>query len=135
MASDSQTVIAIVDDEASVCTALGRLMRSAGFVPVTFSSGRELIAWAAASRPHCVVMDLHMPGSDGFEIQAQLQSALQGAKVPIIIVTGHDEADTCARANEQGVHAYLRKPVDDVLLLSAINAALARSVDPRGAVR
>ena len=79
MASDSQTVIAIVDDEASVCTALSRLMRSAGFAAVTFSSGRDFIAWAQTSEPHCVVLDLHMPGLDVLEIQTQLRSAVRGA--------------------------------------------------------
>jgi FixJ family two-component response regulator len=130
MVSAAKTVIAIVDDEESVCTALSRLMRSAGFDSVSFSSGRQFIAWAKASRPHCVVLDLHMPGIDCFEIQAQLQTAQPGARIPIIVITGHDGTDTFTRAHERGVHAYLRKPVDDVLLLSAINAALAVSVPP-----
>jgi FixJ family two-component response regulator len=127
----SQALIAIIDDEESVCNALGRLMRSVGLVAATFSSGREFMAWAAGCRPDCVVLDLHMPQPDGLEVRSQLQSAMQGANVPIILITGHDTFEIGASAIEQGMHACLRKPVDDVLLLAAINAALSGSVSFR----
>jgi FixJ family two-component response regulator len=124
-AGDSQAVIAIVDDEESICNALSRLMRSAGFKTMAFTSGHEFMARAAECKPDCVVLDLHMPGLDGFEIHARLQSALQGANIPIIILTADSFPDTSARALEKGAYAFLRKPVDDVLLLAAVNAALA----------
>jgi FixJ family two-component response regulator len=126
--SGSQALIAIIDDEESVCNALGRLMRSVGFAVATFSSGRQFMAWAAGCRPDCVVLDVHMPQPDGLDIRTQLQSAMQGAKVPIILISGHDTPEIGASAIEQGVHACLTKPVDDVLLLAAINAALTGSI-------
>ncbi|MGH8666285.1 MAG: response regulator transcription factor [Burkholderiales bacterium] len=129
--SGSQALIAIVDDEESVCNALSRLMRSVGFLAATFSSGRQFMAWSAERRPDCVVLDVHMPQPDGIEIHTQLQSAMQGANVPIILITGHDTPEISEIAIEQGVHACLRKPVDDVLLLAAINAALAGSAPCR----
>lgn len=102
-------------------------MRSVGFEAATFSSGRQFMAWAAGCRPDCVVLDVHMPQPDGLEIHAQLQSAMQSANVPIILITGHDTLEIGSSAIEQGVHACLRKPVDDVLLLAAIDAALTGS--------
>lgn len=127
----SKALIAIIDDEESVCSALSRLMRSVGLVPVAFSSGRAFMTWAAECRPDCVLLDLHMPQPDGLDVHAQLQSAMRGANVPIILITGHDTAEIGAGAIDQGVHACLRKPVDDVLLLAAIDAALAGSIHCR----
>jgi FixJ family two-component response regulator len=126
--SGSQALIAIVDDEESVCNALSRLMRSVGFTAAAFCSAREFMTWAAECRPDCVVLDLHMPQPDGLEIHAQLHAAMQEAHVPIILITGHDPAEIGASAIERSVHACLRKPVDDVLLLAAINAALTGSI-------
>ena len=125
MAKGSQPLIAIVDDEDSVRRALSRLMRSVGFAAETFSSGVDFMASVAKCMPDCVVVDLHMPHVDGFEVQAQM--ALQYSNVPVIVITGHDTPETCARVLEQGALAYLRKPVDDALLLAAINAALGLS--------
>ena len=113
----AQAVIAIVDDEECIRTALGRLMRSAGFTAVTFASGLELVAWAAVNKPDCAVVDLHMPQLDGLQVHAQLLSALQGADVPVIVITGDDSPDICVRAIEQGAYAYLRKPVPHELLV------------------
>ena len=129
MANGPQPLIAIVDDEESVQRALNRLMRSVGFAVETFSSGADFMAWAAKRTPDCLVVDLHMPQLDGFEVQKQMASHYPN--VPVIVITGHDTSETCARVLEQGALAYLRKPVDDALLLAAINAALGCSAtDP-----
>ena len=122
--SDRAPLIAIVDDEDSVRRALSRLMRSAGFATETFSSGEEFLHWIGKRKPHCVVLDLHMPQGDGFEVQKQM--SLRRADVPLIVITGHHSPETCARVLEQGARAYLRKPVDDALLLAAINAVLGK---------
>jgi FixJ family two-component response regulator len=118
-----RVLIAIVDDEESMRKALERLLRSAGFAAETFASGVKFLEFARTRAPACVVLDLHMPGVNGFEVQAELARA--GARVPIVIITGHDTPEARARAVGQGAVAYLRKPVDDVLLLAAINSAIA----------
>jgi len=100
-------------------------MRSAGFATETFSSGADFLRWTEKRKPHCVVLDLHMPQLDGFEVQKQM--ALRCADVPVIAITGHHSPETCARVLGQGARAYLRKPVDDALLLAAINAALGKT--------
>ena len=118
-------LIAIVDDEESIRKALRRLMRSAGFTVETFLSGAEFLESLSTRAPRCVVLDLHMPQVDGFEVQKRI--ALRRPEIPVIIITGHDTPDSCTRVMKQGARAYLRKPVDDTTLLDAIGAALHRA--------
>ncbi len=119
---ESITLIAVVDDEESVRRALQRLIRSAGMNVNTYASGAEFFASAQKCRPDCLVLDLHMPLMNGFEVQSQLvQSEL---RVPIIVLTGHDTPEARERAMEAGAAAYFRKPVDGQALLDAIASAI-----------
>lgn len=114
-------LIAVVDDEEPVRKALMRLMRSAGLNVETFASGAEFLKSLDTRLPDCVVLDLHMPHMNGFDVQAHL--ARKYAALPVIIVTGHDlpNARECAMAG--GASAFLRKPVHDRTLFGAISAA------------
>ena len=117
-------LIAVVDDEESIRRALTRLLQSAGLDVVTFASGVKFLESIPARRPDCVVLDLHMPVLNGFEVQARL--AKSTAPVPVVIITGVDSIETHDRALAGQPIAYLRKPVDDQVLLDAIKLALAR---------
>ena len=114
-------LIAVIDDEEPVRTALMRLMRSAGLTVETFGSGAEFLKSLETRLPDCVVLDLHMPHMDGFNVQAHL--ARKCAALPVIIVTGHDFPKARERAMAGGASAFLRKPVHDRTLLDAISAA------------
>jgi FixJ family two-component response regulator len=115
-------LIAIVDDEEAVRKALMRLMRSAGLEAAMYSSGAEFLESLGTRRPDCVVLDLHMPGMSGFEVQARL--AEDSEKLPVIIITAHDSPEARERALAAHARAYLRKPLDDQALLDAIAAAV-----------
>jgi len=115
-------LIAIVDDEESIRRALLRLMRAAGLGGQAFSSGAEFLDSLITREPHCVVLDLHMPGMNGFEVQARL--AHSWPHLPVIIITGHHTAESQAQALSTRPLAYLLKPVDDRLLLDAIGLAM-----------
>ena len=119
---NSKPLIAVVDDEASVRAALQRLIRAAGLDVKTFSSGAEVLDFVQTRQPDCIVLDLHMPDMNGFEVQARFARA--GNRVPVIVITGHDTPETGARALAGGAVAYLLKPVDDRILLDAISAAM-----------
>jgi FixJ family two-component response regulator len=119
--------VAVVDDEESVCRALERLLRSAGFNVETFGSGVDFVKSLASRQPACVVLDLHMPRMSGFDVQEHLIRA--GAAVPIIVITGHDTSQSRDRVVGAGASAYLRKPVDDQALLDAVHKAVP-SIDP-----
>ena len=115
-------LIAVVDDEESVRKALGRLIRSAGFSVETYASGVEFMQSLQRQRPHCVVLDLRMPVVNGFDVQSALVRS--GAGVPVVIITGDDSPASRERTLRQGAHAYLRKPVDDAMLIDAIQTAV-----------
>ncbi len=117
-------MIAVVDDEESVRKALERLIRSAGFAVQTFSSGSAFLESAQHVEPACVVLDLHMPDVNGFEVQLAL--SLTGSHVPVVVITGDDSPQSRALAFDQGASAFLGKPVDETMLLDAINAATRR---------
>ena len=121
----SKPLIAVVDDEPSIRKALTRLLRSAGMEVESFPSGVEFLEAWPAFRPDCVVLDLHMPVVDGFEVQQRLAGSPVG--VPVVVITGHDSAETQARAMASKPVAYLRKPMNDEALLEAIALGLAVS--------
>ena len=111
-----------MDDEEPIRRALLRLMRSAGLSAQSFPSGAEFLDSLVTREPRCVVLDLHMPGMSGFEVQARL--AHSWPHLPVIIVTGHHSAETQTQALSTRPLAYLLKPIDDQLLLDAIGRAV-----------
>jgi len=115
-------LVAVVDDEESVRRALERLLRSAGIETETFSTGGAMLEDLARRKPDCIVLDLHMPGMSGFEIQAAL--AERGLRIPVVVLTGHDTPGSSERVTAGGAAAFLRKPVDGAVLLAAVDAAV-----------
>jgi len=122
------SLVAVVDDEESVRKALGRLLRAAGFNVDTYASGADFVQSLQRHRPVCLVLDLRMPDVSGFEIQQALTRS--GHAVPVVIITGDDSPDSRERALIQGARAYLRKPVDETMLLDAIHTAINSSPAP-----
>ncbi|QNP39510.1 response regulator transcription factor [Lysobacter solisilvae (ex Woo and Kim 2020)] len=111
-----------MDDEEDVRHALRRLLRSAGFDVLVYGSGREFLRHAAGGAPDCVVLDLHMHGESGFDVQHALAEAQ--LPIPVVVLTGCDTRANRARALANGASAYLTKPVDAELLIDAIVAAM-----------
>ena len=123
--STAKPLIAIVDDDASIRRAVGRLLRTVGMDADPFSSGDELLQLLAAMpsyRPDCVILDVQMPGSNGLEVQRRLA----GSALPIIIITAHDELGMRERALAAGAVAFLRKPFGYDLFVKTVRAALTR---------
>jgi len=111
-----------VDDDADVRVALTRLVSSAGFAVETFASGAEFLHSLEDHEPDCVVLDVHMPEMSGFDIQGAL--ARGHSALPVVVITGHHSTESHARAIQLGAKAYLRKPVNDSVLLEAIERAI-----------
>jgi FixJ family two-component response regulator len=114
--------IAVVDDDHSVRKALCRLLRSVGLEADSYGSGREFLDALKDTRPDCLVLDLRMPDMNGLELKRHL--ADRGIRVPTVIITGHDEPGMHAECMAAGVSRYLRKPLDDLALLEAIDTAI-----------
>ena len=115
--------IAVVDDDPFVLRGLRRLLRSAGFDVDTYASGAAFLNAGGDDEPDCVVLDLHMPQTTGFEVQAQLVK--RGRSTPVIVITGGDNPEAQSRALRLGAKGYFGKPVDGEALLEIIDAAIA----------
>ena len=125
MTTKTKPLIAIVDDDESVCRALQRLVRSLGMVGQTFPSGLaflELFEALPMFRPDCVVLDVQMPGMNGLEVQNELRRTHRS--LPVIFITAHDELDVRERALASGAVAYLRKPFNDAAFAQTLRAAM-----------
>lgn len=114
-------VIAVVDDDPSVLRALARLLSSRSYTARIFSSAMQFIGSLSEGLPDCLIADLQMPEMTGLELQEALVS--KGIRIPTIIITAHDRSDMRDRCKSAGAIAYLAKPIQDVLLFAAIEAA------------
>ena len=117
-----QPCVAVVEDEEPVRKALERLLRSAGFAVRSFASGAAFLDALCELQPSCVVLDLHMPSPNGFEILEILHR--RDASIPIVVISAEHSRHNCARVHGFGVRSFLAKPVDDALLLDVVNAAM-----------
>jgi FixJ family two-component response regulator len=115
-------LIGVVDDDASILRALRRLLGAAGFAVKTFASGEELLVSDDLRTIDCLVLDIHLAGWSGFEVQERL--ARSHCSFPIVFITAHDDAATRERAQRTTRSQYLRKPFDEQALIQAINIAL-----------
>jgi len=111
-------LVAVVDDDAAIRRALARLLRSAGFESRSFASAVDFVNSLPLTGLRCVVLELHMPGMDGIEVQARL--AGMSPPVPVIFITGHEDPATVKHALAQRPLAIMVKPIDDSVLLDAI---------------
>lgn len=116
--------VAIVDNDPSVQKALGRLLALEGFETQSFISGARFLDALPEYSPDCVVLDLHMPGMSGRDVQRAL--AKEHFPIPIIFVTSSDDAMVASCVIGKGAIACLTKPVDSGLLVKLIQRALVR---------
>ncbi len=117
--------VIVVEDDPGMNKAIERLLRAAGFQPVSFASAEELLQTAALERASCLVLDIHLPGLSGLELGRLLLTS--GHAKPVILITGQDEASLRAEAERRGC-AYLRKPFEGKALLEAIHQAIGSRI-------
>ena len=115
-------MLAVVDDDASVRQSMGRLIRSFGFTVIVFASAEEFLHFGSLQDTSCLVLDMHMPGMSGLQLQSHLVAA--GYRIPIIFITAHPDERARAQALGAGAVDFLPKPFGDDALLSGIRAAL-----------
>jgi FixJ family two-component response regulator len=113
----------LVEDDPGVRRALHRLILSAGFDVQAFADAASYLAAPAADRPACLVLDIRMPGVDGFVLQGLVAGTRRS--LPIIFITGHGDEDIRAQAMAAGAVDVLFKPIDEAALLAAIEKALS----------
>ena len=120
----SSQLIAIVDDDESLKSALQDLIESDGLSALCFGSAEQFLNSEARHKAACLIADIRMPGMSGLELQAKLKA--EGCRIPLIFITAHGDAEIRTLAMRDGAVEFLAKPFDDAALLEIVHAALAR---------
>jgi FixJ family two-component response regulator len=124
-----QSLISIIDDDQPFRGAMRRLMSSLGYRVDVFSSAADFLASRRLSETACLIADVHMPAMTGIELYRHLIEA--GHRIPTILVTAYPNDVDRARALNDGVVCYLRKPVDAQSLSRCLRAALTFGETPK----
>lgn len=111
-------VVYVIDDDEPIRKSLSRLLRSAGFNAETFSSPEDFLSDSRQNENSCIIADLRMPGSTGFNLAEKIIS--DGILIPLIVISATSDAQTRQRARDLGAVAFFQKPVDDQALLDAV---------------
>ena len=122
--SEAQSVVFVIDDDASMCQALQRLFRSVGLQAQVFGSTKEFLNTKLPDVASCLVLDVRLPGGSGLDFQSELVKAK--IHVPIIFITGHGDIPMSVKAMKAGAVEFLTKPFRDQELLDSIQVALNR---------
>ena len=123
--NNNNTIIYVVDDDVSVCRALGLLLKSHGFRVETFTSASGFLAFKHPKVLSCLVSDIRLPNINGFALQEAM--AQNGIITPVIFITGYGDIPMSVKAMKAGAIDFLSKPFTDEKLLNAITLALSKS--------
>jgi FixJ family two-component response regulator len=119
---ETTKMIAIVDDDDSIRSALRGLLESAELPAQSFASAEEFLQSGQRHQIACLIADIRMPGMSGLELQAKLNS--EHCRIPIIFITAHGDEKMRMQALRAGAVEFMAKPFDDEALLESVRAAL-----------
>ena len=128
-------IVYLVEDDEAVRDAITVVLRSAAIVVRSYASAEELLVHYDSSHPHCLLLDIRLPGMNGLELQRRLRAEAPG--VPIVLITGHADVPLATQAFKAGAVDFIEKPLEASVLLAAVEAAfevargLARERDRR----
>ncbi|MBP6344219.1 MAG: response regulator [Candidatus Omnitrophica bacterium] len=127
MSSNNRNIY-IVDDDESVCRALKALLTTFDFEVKTFSSAKIFFEAVPNDEPGCLVLDIHMPGADGWDIQKQILNS--GSNRPVIFISAEKQEYAADRALKVGAVGFLQKPFNGQTLVDLINLAAGHTNIP-----
>ena len=122
------SLVSVVEDDQFFRESMRRLLRSLGYRVETFPSAADFLASPLLVETACLIADVHMPAMTGLDLHKHLITA--GYAIPTILVTAYPDDDVGARALNDGVVGYLRKPVDEKHLMRCLRAALHSDEPP-----
>lgn len=105
------------------CKALARLLKTHGYEVTTYTHGGDFLKACASAYPDCLLLDLHMPDLSGFDVLERVA----GQRLPVLVITAHDQPGNDTRVRALGASGYFLKPVNELALVGAIRAVLAIS--------
>ena len=119
----------VVDDNVAFRKGLGVRLRANGYEVLFADDAISATAAIVVERPDLVILDLGLPGGDGFDVMERLHRSAPLANIPVIVLTGHEMAGNRNRAIRAGAAAFLQKPIEDSTLLFNVRSALNMSGD------
>ena len=122
-------LVFVIDDDASMREAIGRLLHAIGLTVRTFGSAREFLDTRLPDIPACVVLDVRLPGLSGLDLQREMVE--RGIHVPVIFITGHGDIAMSVQAMKAGAVEFLTKPFRDQDLLDAVRSGIHRDREGR----
>jgi FixJ family two-component response regulator len=120
--SQGQSIVFVVDDDASIRAALESLMRSIGHEVRTFASTQDFLAAERTDLPGCLVLDVRLPGTSGLQFQRELEAL--SVRLPIVFITGHGDIEMSVAAMKAGALEFLTKPIREQALLDAVHRGI-----------
>jgi FixJ family two-component response regulator len=117
-----RSLVSVVDDDESVRESLPDMLRQLGFAAQAFSSAEAFLASDAVGATRCLILDVAMPGMSGPDLQQELTRRRQ--EIPIVFITGHEDATIRPKLLARGAVECLFKPFSETALLDALNAAV-----------
>lgn len=126
-------LVRIVDDQFSVREAVADLLASVGLATHGYASVAEFRERDEPARAGCLILDVRMPGSSGFDLLATMEA--EGNGLPVVFVTGHGDIAMAVRAMKAGAVDFIAKPFNDQHLIDAVNAAIREDGVRRRAAR
>lgn len=129
MTETTKQQVFLIDDDEAVRDAMGMLLESSGLPYRSFACASDFLDNYSNDLRGCLVLDIRMPNMDGLELQSILNG--QNSTLPIIFITGHGDIPMAVEAMRLGALDFMRKPINELNLLQAINQALAHETDIR----
>ncbi len=125
--SELSNSVVVVEDDPSMSQAMARVLRVSGMIPVMYSSAEELLESDEHRGAMCIIIDVQLPGLNGFALRDRLVAA--GGMPPVIFITAFDDPGTRALADRPGTFAFLHKPFSGRALMKTLRR-IVDAADP-----
>jgi DNA-binding response OmpR family regulator len=116
----SDNIIVIADDDVEICDSFAAMFEARGYTVHTCNDGLTAVALCKEVRPGVALIDLDMPGIDGYEVARRLRADVDLADTRLVAVTGRTDAQASALAWDAGFHDFLSKPAPVSMLLAMV---------------
>lgn len=123
----TKPIVYVVDDHPAVCHGLREMLSVLGYEVAAFGSAQQFLKTLDASRSGCLVADVRMPGMDGLELMQEL--GRRSIRLPVVLISGHADVPMAVAAIKAGAEDFIEKPINDALLIAAINRCLAKAFE------
>lgn len=120
----AKRTILVVDDDQDLLGAIVIRLRASNYEVISAADAIQATSLARRSQPDLILLDIGLPGGDGFLVLERMKNNQLTAMIPVIVLTGRDPASNRRRAEEAGAFAFFQKPVDNQALLTSISEAL-----------